>query len=196
MTRVFLSCWTYRCNDRHPMNIYTYLLLSLYPLPHFHITPTTRHHFFLSFTQPSYAIMAVENSPFKRKKGELSPSQRTAILYAHRNGASQTQLALDFGCTRKTIHNTIKRFQNHQTVESLPRSGRPRLFSDRTLHHLFIKARRYPDWTFKQLSACLPGSPSRSLIMKVLKQLGIKNYRSKCKIPIGKDLARRRYRFI
>jgi transposase len=89
--------------------------------------------------------MAIKKSPFKRQKGELSDSQRLAIVYAHKAGVSQTKLAFDFSCSRKTIHNTIKRFTNHDTVESLPRSGRPKKFSDKTRHFIYLLARRHPN---------------------------------------------------
>jgi transposase len=68
----------------------------------------------------------MEIGPKRREKAELSPEQRSAIIYAHKSGVSQSNLANDFSCTRKTIYNTLKRFEESQLLESLPRTGRPR----------------------------------------------------------------------
>ncbi|KAI2680917.1 transcriptional regulator family: Helix-turn-helix [Penicillium roqueforti] len=76
-------------------------------------------------------------------------------------GATQSKLALDFRCSRRTIYNTLKRFKEHNTVKSLPRTGCPRIFSDRTRHLLFILARRHPFWSYKTLSCAIPGQKGR-----------------------------------
>lgn len=137
------------------------------------------------------------NGPARKRNGELSLDQRSSIIYAYLNGCTtQTKLANDFGCTRKTIYNTIKRFQHHQTVESRPRTGRPRKYNDRTRKFIYLQARRNPFYTYKKLSTVIPGHPSRTTILTTLKAYGIRKYRTKLKIPIERSLARRRYRFI
>jgi hypothetical protein len=124
------------------------------------------------------------------KKGELSLSQRSAIIYSYQSGTTQSKLALDFRCTRKTIYNTIKRFQQHQSLNSRPRTGRLRVFSNRTRYLIYILARRHPFWTYKELSAAIPSHPSRSSIINILRPTGLIKYRTKRKIPIGRYLAR------
>ena len=122
----------------------------------------------------------------KREEGELLTSQRTAIIYAHKNGISASNLADDFCCARKTIYNTINRFKKHNTVESLPRTGRPQVFGHRARHHLLILARRHPFYSYNQLSASTIGHLSRMLIHRVLKQYNLLKYRTTHKIPISK----------
>ena len=64
------------------------------------------------------------------KNAELTPTQRAFICGAWEAGKKQTELAEQFGCSTRTISNTIKRFQNHGTFDSLPRSGSPGKLSD------------------------------------------------------------------
>ena len=137
----------------------------------------------------------METGPKRRKKGELTPEQRSAIIYAYKNGISQSKLADNFSCTRKTIYNTLKRFEEHKSIQSLSRTGRPSKLDSRACTFLYLQARRHPFWTYKQLSAATPGHPSRSTIQRVLKQFGLSKRRSKQKIPIKPSLARRRLFF-
>lgn len=55
----------------------------------------------------------MELGPRPTKLAELSPVQRSAIIFGHKNGISQSKLANDFGCSRRTIYNTLKRFEEH-----------------------------------------------------------------------------------
>ncbi len=57
---------------------------------------------------------------------ELTAVERAAILAGRMAGVLATQLAREFDCTTRTIQRTLIRFNNHQTVESRPRSGRPK----------------------------------------------------------------------
>jgi transposase len=46
-------------------------------------------------------------------------------LYARKAGVPRKQLALDFACSPSTINRTLSRFNTHNTLDSLHRSGRP-----------------------------------------------------------------------
>ena len=76
--------------------------------------------FFLLPTHPPMALTKDILGLGRTKSGELSVAQRSAIIYAHQAGATQSKLALDFRCSRRTIYNTLKRFKEHNTVKSLP----------------------------------------------------------------------------
>jgi DNA-binding NarL/FixJ family response regulator len=56
---------------------------------------------------------------------ELSSEVRAAICAAKLAGKSTAQIARDFNVHRNTVNKTIQRFQNHATLKSLPRKGRP-----------------------------------------------------------------------
>lgn len=48
------------------------------------------------------------------------------------------------GAPRKTIHNTIKRFEQQQDPKSLPRASRPSILTTRACQYLYLQARRHP----------------------------------------------------
>ena len=133
----------------------------------------------------------------RRKNGELTPDQRLQIVHAiTRLGAKTSTLAAEFGCTPKTIYNTIKRWRTHNSTESAIRKGRPPKFSARSHNLLYLQARRHPFYTYKQLGASVPGSPSRSTIKRILTRYCLAKRVSKKKIPISKALARIRLNWV
>lgn len=136
-----------------------------------------------------------QGSAVKRKlKAELSPEERTAIINAHKSGVSQTQLAKDYRCDRKTIYNTLKRFKEEQRITSAPRSGRPRIFSDQDRKFIRLQARRNPFWTYRQLSLDVGGSPSRQTIYRALRAHGLVKRPFREKVPGKRVLALKRLR--
>jgi hypothetical protein len=80
------------------------------------LTRQPTHHFIFLLTPPSTHPILMEIGPKRRKKAELSPEQRSAIIHAYKNGISQSKLADNFSCTRKTIYNTLKRFKEHKSI--------------------------------------------------------------------------------
>jgi hypothetical protein len=81
---------------------------------------------------PPRRSFGTEISGNARKRPHLTPSQRTVIIAKHEASASLASLASEFGRSKSTIHDTIKRFSLHQTTSDLPRSGRPPRLSSRT----------------------------------------------------------------
>jgi transposase len=136
-----------------------------------------------------------EISGNRRPKAELSTTQRSAIIIALEGGGSPTALAAQFGCARSTIYDTQKRFQQHQSIESLPRSGRPSLISDRAKREVYQLARRYPQWSYITLASQLRQPLSKSTIRSILIGYGLRKRRARKRIPLSTIGARKRYRF-
>jgi len=59
------------------------------------------------------------------KKQELSSEARSSIISKWEAGVMNKDLAAEYGVHRNVIAYTIKRWKEHHTVNSLPRSGRP-----------------------------------------------------------------------
>jgi transposase len=48
------------------------------------------------------------------------------------------QLANDFGCSRRTIYNTLKRYSEDEKLENREKGGRPAIISERACSHLYL----------------------------------------------------------
>jgi transposase len=136
-----------------------------------------------------------EISGNRRLKAELSTEQRSAIITALEGGGSPTAVAAEFGCARSAIYSTWERFQQHHTVKSLPRSGRPTTISPRAKRHTYQLARRNPKWRYTTLRSQLPEDLSKSTIRSILAKLGLRKRRTRRAIPLTVDGARERYQF-
>jgi len=72
-----------------------------------------------------------EISGNRRPKAELTPAARAALLAKHEAGVSRAELEHEFDVYPSCVYKTIKRWSNHKTLKSLPRSGRPEKLSRR-----------------------------------------------------------------
>lgn len=136
-----------------------------------------------------------EISGNRRLRAELSTEQRSAILYTLELGQSPTKIAQDLHVARRTIYRTRDRFHERSDVKLRPRSGRPKVFTQSDWRYIFRLARRNPWWSYRTLSANAPGNPSRETIRRILKFYDLRKYKSRRRIPLNSQTARKRYRF-
>jgi hypothetical protein len=110
-------------------------------------TSSSTHH-----KMPPRRSFGTEISGNARKKPHSTPSQRTVIIAKHEAGAELAELASEFGRSKYTIHDTIKRFSPYQTTSDLPRSGRPPRLSSRTKKIIYREARAAPKIEYSELA--------------------------------------------
>jgi transposase len=63
------------------------------------------------------------------KNAELSAKSRAAIIAKYEARVKVVALRDEFRVGKTAIYDTINRWKNHKTLQSLPRSGRPRVLS-------------------------------------------------------------------
>jgi transposase len=56
------------------------------------------------------------------------------------------------GISVSTAYETVSRWEKHQSLDDLPRSGRPRKLSNRDERHIIANIRRHPAISAKKLS--------------------------------------------
>ena len=121
-----------------------------------------------------------EISGNRRPKAELTPAARAALLAKHEAGVSRAELAHEFNVHPSCVYKTIKRWSNHKTLKSLPRSGRPKKLTRREKRAAIRAAHRAPKIEYKPLiiKAGIE-HVSRATIYRLLKEKGLTNYRCK-----------------
>lgn len=60
---------------------------------------------------------------------ELSENTRCIIIKQALGGKSHQKIAAEIGCSKSTVSDTVKRWRNHHTTTTLPRSGRLKAIS-------------------------------------------------------------------
>ena len=93
--------------------------------------------YFSSYTSPIAPIVMKLDAKIS-KTAQLTAIQRSAIVSAHKNGISQVKLANDFGCSYKTIYNTLKRYHEEDTLENREKAGRTPIISQSASHCLYL----------------------------------------------------------
>jgi hypothetical protein len=136
-----------------------------------------------------------EISGNRRPGGELSKETRAAIIYALAAGKSPTKIATEFRVSRRVVYNTKNRWITTKTLETRPRTGRPSKVSQSTARYLYQTVRRFPTLSWRALAAGTPDSLSISTIKRVLKRYHIRKWKSKKRIPLSKESAKKRYKF-
>lgn len=136
-----------------------------------------------------------EISGNRRRSAELSPEQRSAIVYARQMRVSIAKLAEEFQRSNSTITRTVQRFEARADLKSHPRSGRPTKFTPSIRRRIFRLARKNPWWSYRVLRANTDGNPSRDTIRRILKTYQLHERRSRKRIPLTKQTARKRLQF-
>ena len=131
----------------------------------------------------------------RRPNGELNEALRAAIYSLHLASTTNKAIADQFGCHRNTITKTIQRFQNHQTFESRPRSGRPKKMKPQTIRRLVARVKRSFRSSWNELRGCIPGNPGINTIRRVLPKVYRRKWRSQKRIKLTPLGARQRLSF-
>ena len=78
-----------------------------------------------------------------------------------------------------TVKDTINNSKSRNQGESAPRSGRPKVYTDRDERAILRLVRLNPKWTYRRLVAELECKPSRSIVTRILKKYNITKWAAK-----------------
>ena len=82
------------------------------------------------------------------RRKELSLSKRVKLVTASEWGGSLPELVALYSTPKTTIWNTIQKSEQRENEASLPRSGRPKKFTDRDYRLLLRMVRLQPKLTY------------------------------------------------
>jgi transposase len=137
-----------------------------------------------------------EISGNRQPNAELSSAQRAAIISKVEAGVLYKDIAAEFQITTKSIQRTLKRWKTYQTLESLPRSGRPEVVSRREKRVLYRLARREPKIQYgKLMEEAGLLHISKSTCYRRLKDEGLTKYRCKKRPKLTRGHALLRLQF-
>ena len=108
--------------------------------------------------------MALQRVP----KGELSAAERGMIVGAKLHGATHAEAAALVGCTKSTVTFTLQRMVTQPQLNSRPRSGRPKVLSERDIRRLLWIVRRNPSINYKTLQDDLGLPVSQKTLYRTL----------------------------
>lgn len=68
---------------------------------------------------------------------EYSPHKRTRVKMLHEMGFTRAQIAAQEGVNRHSVKGIVTRYRHQTSARTTPRSGRPKIISDRDKRHIF-----------------------------------------------------------
>lgn len=98
----------------------------------------------------------------RRKSQELTPALRASICAAVAAGSKKAHVAAAFGVSRTVVYNTLRRAATEPTLQSKPRSGRPKKINPAELRYLKRQISKNPQmgWAEIRSQATIPVSIS------------------------------------
>ena len=120
---------------------------------------------------------------------ELTCEERAAIVAARKAGVSRLELAENFQCDVKTISRTTQRFKTHNTLKSLPRSGRPEKPNRQQKRYILQLVKRQPRIAWKALVGSSPVHVHKCTLRRVLGKHYRRKWRAMKRIQLTKENA-------
>jgi transposase len=136
-----------------------------------------------------------EISGNRGRGAELSTDMRSGILAAVEVGKSKAEIAREFHCTRRTIYNTIVRYEYTGNTKSLPRSRHPKALTRREKRQLVRIARARPRALLNELKYEIQKDCHTRTIANTLRKKGIRNQRARKRPDITEQNAAQRLSF-
>jgi transposase len=114
-----------------------------------------------------------------QRRQPVTPFTRGYIEKSAVNGEDSRAIGRELNLPESTVRSTLK--LNPQRIDGItqPRSGRPRLASQRTIRQILRIVRQFPKTTYKQLKRQLNIDWSTDTLKRILKRKGITNWRAK-----------------
>jgi transposase len=110
-----------------------------------------------------------------RRGPELNPFTRAKIIGAHDFGATPTQIGKRYKLAESTIRSTIELNPERSNGVSKPRSGRPKLYTEREERCILQQVRLYPKCTYADVRRACLVTLCDSTLRRILKKHGITN---------------------
>jgi len=86
------------------------------------------------------AFLAVSNMA---KGSELTIEQKARIVSLRESGKNVADISISMSCSKGTVSKTLKRTRDHNTLVSLPRTGRPKKTTESDKRFLVLNSRRF-----------------------------------------------------
>jgi len=134
-----------------------------------------------------------EISGNRRAGAELLETTRAGIIAASEAGVSKPKIAAEYQVNRSTVYNTINRWKNHHTLESLPKPGQPKKLTQYQKRLLIQIVRRHPQINYAALKCEITGvTVTCKTLYCLLKKHHITNWRVKKKPKLTPAVAQLR----
>lgn len=141
---------------------------------------------------PKKRAFGTEISANRQSGKELTEVQRSAIVALVENGSSKASVARDFGIHPTTVLRTWQRWQDHNTLKSLPRSPAQKKLSPTAIRNIQRTLRKDPGITWNRVQSECPTPVHISTLRSSLDASYQRKWQRLKRIELDPDKARKR----
>jgi Transposase/DDE superfamily endonuclease len=134
-------------------------------------------------------LILTETSVNRTPNTELSPHIRSVIIGMHIAGQNASQIARILKLPGATIRDQIRLFPQRHANQSLPRSGHPRVYTDRDERRILRIIRKEPKIRWRCLKLTTGLDISLWTFKRLLKRHGIRKWLSKKRPELTEEQA-------
>lgn len=136
-----------------------------------------------------------EISGNRQKNCEFTHIQKAVIVEKLFAGKSHRKVASEFNTTPSTTHKIFKRWKDEKTLRNKPRTGRPCILSKSEKRYILVMIKCNRRLSYKALIGKTHTKVSRSTIRRAIHDHYKRKWRSKQRIPLSPQTARKRLHF-
>lgn len=133
--------------------------------------------------------------PQNTNKPHHSPHKRTKIVYNYLSGVSAKAVAAKYNVTPRAVYNINQRYKVQKSAKSNPRSGRPRVITERGKRHLFRLIEEDPFIQNNELLSRASLTCVTSTLTRFLRKEGIQHFRALRRPKLTPEVAAKRLAF-
>jgi Transposase len=129
----------------------------------------------------------------RRPHTELSPYLRGQIKRSHQLGQGYKKIGKELKIAHSTVRYTLNINPYRIDGETLPRAGRPKLYTEKDARRIVRFIRIHPKSTYQDIKQNLHTYLSHDTLGRILADKGIKNWRAKKRPFLTSEHAKIRY---
>jgi hypothetical protein len=127
-----------------------------------------------------------------RRGPELTPYARGKIVGAAQMGSSPSVIAAVQNQSQTNIRNTLRLDLERNEGQSKPRSGRPKLYTDRDERRILRQVRLFPKCTYADVRKACAITLCNTTLKTILSKHSISNWRAKRRPELTEEVAAKR----
>ena len=98
-----------------------------------------------------------------RKKSEISISMRDRVIFLRKRGESYRKIGKELNLSFTTVQYIIKKYERTNSTENKPRTGRPRILTERERRNIVKEATKKPFISARSLANDLASTSGKSV---------------------------------
>ena len=105
------------------------------------------------------------------KKSEISVSVRDRVIFLRQNGQSYREIGKTLNLSFRTVQYIVKKYEKTKSTDNQPRTGRPKVLTNRERRYIIKKATKYPFTSAQALCNDVASTSGKSVCPQTIRNV-------------------------